>query len=441
MHLPVRKILAIGPGINRTLRRQALGGGSIPQQLQRSLCLSNLGTIRRRLKIACGINRCPPTPFDINRLHHIAYSARGCLRVSSFINRLAGSLVPCALSEHLSQACYYVKSPIVQFLVSKNGPQLTRMMTNTPHNKIQSATARAIVQRITQAFAELPQVVAVVLAGSRGAALDDLESDFDLYVYALQAVPLELRRAFLGEDAEIDNRFWEPGDEWTETFTGARIDIMYRSPEWIEGQIERVLSRHEAALGYTTCFWYNVQHSEALFDPRGWYRQLQSRARVRYPDNLRRAVVMKNWPILRRNHSSYRRQIELALRREDGVSVQHRLTALLASFFDVWFALERQPHPGEKRLLSHLPEPWASRVRAVLEAQPSTLLMRIDALLDQVDARLMEEGLLSAVGQIEHAAAWASDLERACAFYERWFKAAVGPKYSSTKHPYTSRLL
>ena len=91
----------------------------------------------------------------------------------------------------------------------------------------------------------------MVLAGSRGAATGDLESDFDIYVYTLRQVPVEFRRGLMGESAEID----------------------YRSPEWIESQLDRVLVRQEATLGYTTCFWYNVNHSEALFDPRGWYQQ------------------------------------------------------------------------------------------------------------------------------------------------------------------------
>jgi len=95
----------------------------------------------------------------------------------------------------------------------------------------------------------------------------------------------------------------------------------------------------------------------------------------------------------------------LALNRGDAVSVQHRVTALLASFFDVWFALERQPHPGEKRLLSHLPEPWASCARSLIETQPERLLTQIDSLLDELDARLIEEGLLAPVGRVEHAPA------------------------------------
>jgi len=251
-----------------------------------------------------------------------------------------------------------------------------------------------MLQRLVQRFGELPQVVAVALAGSRGAGAQDAESDFDLYIYALSEVAVEFRRALMGEAAEIDNRFWEPGDEWSDSATGARLDIMYRSPEWIEDQLDRLLVRQEAAIGYTTCFWYNIIHSEVLFDPRGWYRQLQDRARVPYPEGLRRAVVAKNWPILRRNRSSYRRQIELALQRGDSVSVQHRVTALLASYFDVWFAIERKAHPGEKRLLTHLSEPWALLVRNVLDAQPETLLTQIDLLLDRLDARLAEEGLL-----------------------------------------------
>jgi catechol 2,3-dioxygenase-like lactoylglutathione lyase family enzyme len=216
---------------------------------------------------------------------------------------------------------------------------------------------------------------------------------------------------------------------------------MYRSPEWIESQLDRVLVQHEAAIGYTTCFWFNILHSTPLVDPKGWYRQLQERARVAYPENLRRAIVTKNWPILRRNQSSYRRQIELALIRRDAVSVQHRVTALLASFFDIWFAIERRPHPGEKRLLTYLPEPWSSLVRAVLEAPPEALISKIDLLLDPLDEGILAEELSNPVGQIAHAAAWVADLERARAFYERWFGATAGTKYSSTKRSFTSYFL
>jgi predicted nucleotidyltransferase len=267
-------------------------------------------------------------------------------------------------------------------------------MPNRRSNDFVQSKSRPYLLDLASRFAEFPHVIAVVLAGSRGGGTCDPESDYDIYVYASAEVPVEFRRALLGNGAEIDNRFWEPGDESGDLAAGLKLDIMYRSPKWMEDQIDRVLVRHEAAIGYTTCFWFNVLHSEPLFDRGGWFQQLQDRANVPYPDELRRAVIAKNWPILRRNRSSYRRQIELALQRGDAVSVQHRVTALLASFFDVWFALERQPHPGEKRLLTHLPEQWAELVSGILNAERTTLLKKIDRLIDPLDARLKEEGLL-----------------------------------------------
>jgi predicted nucleotidyltransferase len=267
-------------------------------------------------------------------------------------------------------------------------------MPNRRSNDLVESNSGQYFLRLARRFAEFPYVVAVVLAGSRGGGTSDPESDVDIYVYASAEVPVEFRRALLGDGAEIDNRFWEPGDEASDLAAGLKLDIMYRSPKWIEDQLDRVLVKHEAAIGYTTCFWFNVLHSEPLFDREGWFQQMQDRANVAYPDELRRAVIAKNWPILRRNQSSYRRQIERALQRGDDVSVQHRVTALLASFFDVWFALERQPHPGEKRLLTQLPEPWASLVRGVLNAERIALLKNIDGLMDPLDACLSEEGLL-----------------------------------------------
>lgn len=253
---------------------------------------------------------------------------------------------------------------------------------------------KRLVPGVAERFGEIESVRAVALAGSRGAGASDGESDFDLYIYSEQEIRTAFRRELLGDEAEIDNRFWEPGDEAVDAETGVKVDIMYRSPRWIEDQLDRVLARHEASVGYSTCFWFNVLHSEVLVDRAGWYAGLRERACKPYPEELRRAIVGKNWPILRRNQSSYRRQIELALRREDAFSVLHRVTALLASFFDIWFTVERKPHPGEKRLLAHLPEEWGRRVKDVLESDRATLLERIDALLDPLDQRLQVEGLI-----------------------------------------------
>jgi len=115
----------------------------------------------------------------------------------------------------------------------------------------------------------------------------------DLYVYTAAEIPASERRAIATDFAsriEIDNRYWEPGDEWIERLSGQGVDIMYRSPGWIEAQLARVLVRHAASIGYSTCFWWNVLRSQALYDPERWYAGLQQIARQPYPRELQRAA-------------------------------------------------------------------------------------------------------------------------------------------------------
>ena len=49
---------------------------------------------------------------------------------------------------------------------------------------------------------------------------------------------------------------------------------------------------------------------------------------------------------------SFDAQIEKAENRKDFVSVNHRVTEFLASYFDIIFALNEMTHPGEKRMQS-----------------------------------------------------------------------------------------
>jgi len=272
-----------------------------------------------------------------------------------------------------------------------------------------STTFFALAAGVAAAFGALPEVDAVALAGSRIAGAADDRSDFDFYVYAAEPVAMADRVTIASHFAthrEVGNTFWEPGDEWIDERTGLQVDVMYRTPAWITDQLERVLTRHEASLGYSTCFWHNVRHSEPLFDRTGWYVDLQVAAARPYPRPLRRALVARNHPILRQTFSSYLTQIERAVRRDDSVSIQHRVTALLASYFDILFAVNELPHPGEKQLLqfasAHCRKTASgmeAQVNALLEtaAHPAspTIVTRINALLDGLDDLLIVEGLLS----------------------------------------------
>jgi len=269
--------------------------------------------------------------------------------------------------------------------------------------------AQALLGEVAAEFSALPQVAAIVLSGSKAGRFSDDRSDIDLYVYAepepSKAWRAELARK-LGDRASIGNQFWEPGDEWVALRTGSVVDIMYRIPAWIEEQLDRVLLRHQASVGYSTCFVHNVLHSEPLYDRDGWFASLRARAEQPYPEPLRRAIIAKNHPILRRTLSSYVHQITVALKRDDHVSVNHRITALLASYFDILFAINRLPHPGEKRLIAYAlahcpkrPPDFQAQVNELLmtvaQTGRSDAIARVNDLLDGLDALLVAEQLIS----------------------------------------------
>lgn len=259
-------------------------------------------------------------------------------------------------------------------------------------------------QRWAERFAGLPEVQAVALGGSLAMGTADDASDIDLEVYAAPLPPIDVRRRMIEPEAsyaEVGNDFFGAGDEWTE-HGGRAFDVAYFDPAWMEDQLDRVLVRHEASVGWTTCFWHTVLRCRVLFDRSGRLTALQERARQPYPELLRLAIVAKNHTVLRTKTHSLVAQIELSLRRDDPVGVQHRVAAVLASCFDLVFALNRVPNPGEKRLLQHartlcplLPPDFEAQVRAVVASPPETsLLPRIGALLDGLDALLLREGLL-----------------------------------------------
>ena len=263
-----------------------------------------------------------------------------------------------------------------------------------------------LIQLLVQRFSAFDTVEAIAVAGSSASGVSDQHSDIDLYVYSAETIPLAARTALVAERGasrtDLNLQLWDLGDEWFDAVTGIEVDVMYWDPAWVEGQLNRVWREHQASLGYTTCLWYTVRNSRLLYDRRGWFEALQQHSAQPYPEPLRQAIVAKNHAVLRNVIPSYAHQIEKASRRVDRVSQNHRVAALLASYFDVVFALNRALHPGEKRLVAWaqancaiLPVEMAESIEKVLQAAyqvDGSLLAAVYALIDSLDDLLWAQG-------------------------------------------------
>ena len=264
-----------------------------------------------------------------------------------------------------------------------------------------------LASRLADSFSKFPQVEAVAWAGSltAGSAIDRA-SDIDLYVYVSQPIllsdRLNLVEALGGASrADMDLDFWGPGDEWIDASTGIEVDTMYWDPGWMEGVLAQTLEKHHASLGYTTCFWHSLLNARILFDRSGWLASFKQKYTRPYPEELRQAIIQRNRVVLRDVIPGYRNQVEKAVKRADLVSINHRVSALIASYFDILFAFNRVPHPGEKRLIEHavrlcprMPRNMVAQVETVLRCAGDTdprLVVEIDRMIDDLEA-FLEEG-------------------------------------------------
>ena len=269
-------------------------------------------------------------------------------------------------------------------------------------NKPESMAIR-LARTIATAISALPSVEAVALGGSQATGHARCDSDIDLYVYSAAGVSVEDRTRVITDlgavNPKINENFWDVADAWRDAETGVDVEAIYWGTSWIEDKLDGVLVRHQPGSGYTTSHWYTIRNSVCLYDRKGWFAALQERSGRPYPDELRRAIIGWHGPVLR----SYRHQIATAIRRKDLVSVNHRLTGLLESYFDVLFAVNGALHPGEKSLLRIAPEcckkmpqnmpVQLASVLAAVSAADAALLDGIDELLAALDRLLREEGL------------------------------------------------
>lgn len=259
-----------------------------------------------------------------------------------------------------------------------------------------------MLEEFADTFSALDIVDAVVLAGSKTGLINDDMSDYDVYIYSQEDIPRDVRASIIKEfstEYTVGNSFFEEGDEFF--FAAPKrtaVDIMYRRTAWAKDEIDWVWNKCNPRLGYTTCFLYNLKTSKPLFDRNGIFAKTVEPLAAPYPDELVRNIIKWNHPMLRGNlEAPFYTQIELAVKRDDIVSMNHRTAALLSSYFDILFAANKQLHPGEKKLLAYakrlcpqLPENFEEDIRTVIQSvgNGEVLLPSLTKLLDSLDEML-----------------------------------------------------
>ncbi len=210
------------------------------------------------------------------------------------------------------------------------------------------------VEALFQELGNHPGVEAIALGGSRATGRNDASSDYDVYVYLADTIAEAERKQILNKYCrymEIGNAFWELEDDVTLN-DGIDMDIIYRNMAGFEKMVASVVDDCNAWNGYTTCMWHNLITSRIVFEKNGKLSALQKKYRIPYPETLKKNIISNNMKLLSGMLPSFDVQIRKAESRGDRVSINHRVTEFLASYFDVLFALNEMPHPGEKRMQS-----------------------------------------------------------------------------------------
>lgn len=259
-----------------------------------------------------------------------------------------------------------------------------------------------MLETLADRLSSLDMVDAVVLSGSTTSPIHDDKSDYDLYIYSNADVPREARESIIKEFSDnytVGNTFFEEGDEFFITSPRrTAVDMMYRRLDWAKEEIDWVWNKCNARIGYTTCFLYNLKTSVPLFDRGDRFANIVAPLNGPYPEELRRNIIGKNHILLRGQlEAPYYTQIELAIGRDDLVSMNHRTAALLTSYFDILFAFNRQLHPGEKKLMAYahtlcqqLPRRFDEDLQRVIQSvgDGEELLPALTRLLDALDELL-----------------------------------------------------
>ena len=255
-----------------------------------------------------------------------------------------------------------------------------------------------MIQELYKEFSQLEQVEAIALGGSRAEQAYDQNSDYDVYVYLKSPIDETTRLNMLSKYCsymEIGNQFWELEDDCV-LKSGVDIELIYRSLEQFEQELNATVFQYNPKNAYTTCMWHNLLHSKILYDPNGRYASLQETYQIPYPQKLKKHIIERQLLLLEQAMPAFSNQVEKAIKRQDLLSMNHRTSEFFASYFDLLFALNEQTHPGEKRMLDYaktnctlLPKQFEENIRNYFQLlyqpqQANEAVIALQAILKQL---------------------------------------------------------
>lgn len=254
------------------------------------------------------------------------------------------------------------------------------------------------VLKMLDEFSKLEEVDAIMIAGSHGTNTSDKNSDYDVYIYTSKEIDIAKRKVISDKYfsyIELNNTFWETEDDGILKEGNIPVEIIYRDLKWIDGSLKRTVIDCQSDIGYTTCFWSNIINSIIIYDREGKLTEIQKKYNVEYPEKLKQNIIDKNYQLLKEKMPAYYYQIEKALKRDDFISVNHRVAAFFASYFDIIFAVNKFLHPGEKKILKIIkdnnlitPDNMENDVLDILRLCASNdeeILVKIDSLIKNLD--------------------------------------------------------
>lgn len=238
------------------------------------------------------------------------------------------------------------------------------------------------VEEILKDFENLTFVRAIATGGSVSAKTCDNLSDIDVYIFKENDIPVSDREKITKKYSskyEVGGEYFGQGDEFFADGLNKQLDIMYWNVNWFEDIVNNVWFKHYPSNGYTTAFLFTLKNFEIIFDKNNWLLNLQNSIKTNYPKKLKENIINRNIMLMKdKPFASYYEQIEKALKRNDVVSINHRISAFLASYFDVIFSINELLHPGEKRLIRYakdnckiLPKDFEENINKLL-IQPNT---------------------------------------------------------------------